>query len=253
MKYLKYICYILLFGVNSLNASATNTDKQHQAEEYYASGHNDEALNIYLSLSKQGMNADLYYNLANCYYRMDSIPQSLLWYERAYMLNPGDPDIRYNLQYARTKTIDKIVPEEDIFFFRWYKSIINMFSADNWTIAGIVLFALCLTSLCIYFFVSDIRLRKTGFYGACILFIMILCANLFAWQQSESMKRHDRAIIFDSSISCKSSPNMAGKELFLLHEGTTVTIIDKSVTNWLQVRLPNGKEGWIPTSSVEVI
>ncbi len=224
-----------------------------KAEKLYTDGDYESALTIYKQMASQGEGAELYYNMANCYYRMDSIPQALLWYERAYLLNPGDPDIRYNLQYVRTKTIDKIVPEEEIFFVRWYRGLLNLLSAEGWTIAGIVLFVLCLASLCMYFFLSGITLRKLGFYSSVVFFLFVLLSNLFAWQQQSRQLHHDRAIVFDNSISGKSSPNMAGKELFLLHEGTTVTIIDSSVKNWLQVRLPDGKQGWIPVSSVVVI
>ena len=121
------------------------------------------------------------------------------------------------------------------------------------TILWLILFALTLAALCMFFFLSSTMLRKVGFFGSIVLFIFVLCANIFAYQQKQRQLYHDHAIVFDSSISGKSSPNQAGKELFLLHEGTNVTIIDTSVKNWLQVRLPDGKQGWIPASSVEVI
>lgn len=254
---MKNVSYLLLFlatlGVTSPSYAADHGATSKHAEQLYADGQFEEALDIYKRMAKHGEGAELYYNMANCYFRLDSIPQALLWYERAYMLNPGDGDIRYNLQYARSKTIDKIVPEEDIFFVRWYKSLLNTFSAEGWTKAGILFFALALAALCMFFFLEDIRLRKTGFYGSLITVVFVLLSNLFAWQQVDRRENHDRAIVFDSSVSCKSSPNQAGKELFLLHEGTTVSIIDRSVKNWLQVRLPDGKQGWIASSSVEVI
>lgn len=224
-----------------------------KAEKLYASGKYEEALQFFLNMTKQGEGADLYYNIGNCYFRLDSIPQALLWYERAYLLNPSDSDIRYNLQYARTKTIDRLVPEEDIFIVNWYRALQNAMSAEGWTITGIVFFALSLAALCMFFFLSNLWGRKLGFFGAILLFFLMIFSNLFAWQQKNRQFNHDRAIVFDSSISGKSSPDKAGKELFLLHEGTSVTIIDSTVKNWLQVRLPDGKQGWIPTSSVEII
>lgn len=237
----------------SASLSAAPASLEAQAEKLYAEGMYHEALQAYQKLSKQGESAELFYNLGNCYFRLDSIPQALLWFERAYLLSPGDSDIRYNLQFARSRTIDKIVPEEEIFFVRWFRSLRNTFSAEGWTITGIVFFVLCLSALCMFFFLSSIALRKVGFYGAIVLFVLVLLSNLFAWQQQDRLYHHDRAIVFANSVSGKGSPNQAGKELFLLHEGTAVTIIDNSVRNWLQVRLPDGREGWIPSNSVEGI
>lgn len=240
------ICLTLLsFTVKAQDAERA---AQFYDEELYG-----EALEQYMQMAKDGESAELYYNIGNCYYRMDSIAHALLWYERAYLLDPGDADIRHNLQFARTKTVDKIVPEEDIFFVRWYRSVLNTFSVQGWTVAGIICFALFLAALCMYFFLSDIRLRKAGFYASLCLLVLVLLSNLFAWLQQDNQQNRTRAIVFAQSISGKSSPNSDGTELFLLHEGTSLTIIDTSVKDWLQVRLPNGKEGWIPSESVERI
>lgn len=252
MKYKNILLIFALLLVCHMGAWANQKDFT-TAEKLYDEGQYDKALTIYQSLQKKGESAELFYNMANCYFRMDSIPQALLWYERAYLLNPGDGDIRHNLQYARTKTIDKIIPEEELFFTRWYKSLLNTLSVQGWTIAGIVFFALCLSALCMFFFLSDVRLRKLGFYGAFVLFALVLLSNLFAYQQQDRQLNHDRGIIFVNSVSGKSSPNKAGKELFLLHEGTTVHIIDASVKDWLQIRLPDGKQGWIPVHALQVI
>ena len=252
MQTIRYILAGLVLFLATLHTSAGTTDAS-RAESLYAEGRYSEALQAYRKLSAQGQGAELYYNIANCYFRLDSIPQALLWYERAYLLSPGDGDIRHNLQYARTKTIDKIVPEEEIFFVRWYRSTLNLMSVEGWTITGILFFALSLAAICMYFFLSQVRLRKLGFYGCIILLVMVLLSNLFAWQVQDRQLHRNRAIVFQPSVSCMSSPNQAGKELYLLHEGTTVSIIDSSVRNWYQIRLSDGKQGWIPAVAVEVI
>ena len=249
MKHILYIIFVVtfLFPYSSLAESSK------KAETLYENGQYQEALDAYFKVTQKGQSANLYYNIGNCYFRMDSIPQALLWYERAYLLDPSDADIRYNLNYARSKTIDKIVPEEDLFFVRWYRGLLNQLSVQGWTIAGILLFALSLISLCAYIFLNEVRLRKIGFYSAIVLFVRVILSNVFAWQQRSLQFDHNRGIIFSSSVSCKSSPNEAGKELYLLHEGTSVSIIDRSVRNWLEIRLSDGKQGWIPASSIEII
>ena len=85
---------------------------------------------------KQGASAELYYNLGNAYYRTENITRAVLNYERALLLSPGDADIRFNLQLARSKTIDKIVPESEMFFVTWYRSLVNLMSVDGWGRVG---------------------------------------------------------------------------------------------------------------------
>jgi len=233
--------------------SAAASSVKEKADQAYAAENYEEAARLYLSLTQNGENADVYYNLGNAYYRLDDIAHALLWYERALLLSPGDDDIRANLQLARTKTIDKIVPEEDIFFVRWYHSLLNTMSVNQWTWTGIVFFALMLIGLGLYFFAGQMRLRKVGFYGSAVLLLVVVMCNVFALQQRARQQERNGAIVMTEQVVVKSSPSATGSDLFLLHTGTSMQIIDKTMTDWYQIRLSDGKEGWIPTSAIEVI
>ena len=86
------------------------------ADDEYKKGHYQQAIKDYEELLKKGPSVELYYNLGNSYYRTDNITRAVLNYERALLLAPGDADIRFNLQMARSKTIDKITPKSEMFF-----------------------------------------------------------------------------------------------------------------------------------------
>lgn len=230
--------------VHALKAKA---DKAYSLERY------EEAIPIYKEILKDGESADVYYNLGNCYYRLDDIAQSILWYERAYLLNPGDSDLRNNLQMARSKTVDKIVPEEELFFVRWYHSLLNMMSVNAWIWMGIVFFALMMVSLLLYFFGQRMVLRKCGFYCALLLLFFVVMSNVFAINQRSRQQNRDGAVVIESAAAVKSTPTDAGTDLFLLHAGTAMKIIDQSMQDWYQIRLSDGKEGWIPAKVVEII
>ena len=211
------------------------------------------AIQIYESLLQQGEALEIYYNLGNCYYKTDDIARAILNYERALLLSPGNTDIRANLEIARSKTIDKVTPVPEIFFITWIKSLVNSQSSDAWARTGIVSFLLLLVSLAIFFFTQHIKWKKIGFSAAILFLIVTVLSNLFASQQKSYLTNRNDAIILSPSVTVRSTPSESGTSLFVLHEGRKVEIKDNSMREWKEIRLEDGKVGWVPSSSIEVI
>ena len=245
-----FICLSLSSLLSPLSSSATN---KAEADSAYAQGHYQQAVKDYGELLKKGVSADLYYNLGNAYYRMDEIPRAVLNYERALLLSPGDADIRFNLQMARSKTIDKITPESEMFFVTWYHSLVNMTSVDGWARMALVALALAIVLALLYLFAGAVWLRKVGFFGAFGLIVVFIVANVFAHVQKQSFTSRSGAIIMAPAATVKSTPATQGTDLFILHEGTKVNITDGSMRQWKRIRVADGKEGWVETSQIEVI
>ena len=207
------------------------------------------AIQIYESLLQQGEAPEIYYNLGNCYYKTDDIARAILNYERALLLSPGNADIRANLEIARSKTIDKVTPVPEIFFITWIKSLVNSQSSDAWARTGIVSFLLLLVSLAIFFFTQHIKWKKIGFSAAILFLIVTVLSNLFASQQKSYLTNRNDAIILSPSVTVRSTPSESGTSLFVLHEGRKVEIKDNSMREWKEIRLEDGKVGWVPSSS----
>ena len=224
-----------------------------EADSAFVRGEYQQAIKDYEALLKQGASADLYYNLGNAYYRSENITRAVLNYERALLLSPGDRDIRFNLQIARSKTIDKIVPESEMFFFTWYRSLVNLMSVDAWAWTALVSLALVIILLLIYLFSERIWLRKIGFFGGLVLLALFVLSNFFAWQQKQDLLFRKGAIIVSPSVTVKSTPAVNGTDLFILHEGTKVTITDGSMKVWTGIRIADGKEGWVESKMMEAI
>ena len=241
---------VLLLLLLPLGASAVT---KAEADSAYVRGEYQLAITDYEALLKQGGSAELYYNLGNAYYRTENITKAVLNYERALLLSPGDPDIRFNLQIARSKTIDKIVPESEMFFITWYHALVNLMSVDAWARMALISLALVIMLLLVYLFASRIWLRKVGFFGGILLLIVFVLSNLFAWQQKQNLLFRKGAIITASSVTVKSTPAKNGTDLFILHEGTKVNITDGSMRGWLEIRIADGKEGWIERNKLEEI
>lgn len=252
MKRITFIIYYLLFIVSSL--SAVNADSlKVVADSAYAKEDFDKAANTYLRIAKMGESADICYNLGNCFYRLDDISRAILWYERASLLSPGDEDIRFNLDMARSKTIDRVIPRHEFFFVTWYRSMTNWMSADAWAHWSLIVFVLCLIALAIYIYAQPIWLRKTGFTLAVVFLLLTIMGNFCAWSQRSRLANRDGAIVMSPSAVVKSTPATSGSDLFVLHEGTYVSIRDNSLNDWAEVTLADGKQGWIEKKQIEVI
>ena len=249
--WVKNILLFYLFILFPLTAMATVT--KDAADEAYKRGNYQQAIVDYDSLIKVQPTAELYYNLGNAHFRTDNITQAILAYERALLLKPGDNDIRFNLEFARSKTIDKITPESEMFFFSWYRSLVSALSTDGWAFLAVASIVFVLLLLLLYLFATRVWLRQVGFYGAILFLALFLASNLFAYQQKRQLLTQAGAIVTESSVSVKKTPDKTGTEAFLLHEGTRVTITDRSIANWIAVRLDDGREGWMPKTSVEEI
>ena len=249
-KNVKSFALLLLLLMLPLAASAATKEK---ADSLYAAEHYQEAAKQYEALLKQGVSSDLYYNLGNCYYRMDDITRAVLNYERAQLLSPGDRDIRLNLQMARSKTIDKIVPESEMFFVTWYHSLVNLMSVDGWARMALVSLVIAIILALAYLFSDRIWLRKVGFFVGLLFLVVFALSNLFAYQQKQALVERSGAIVIRSAATVKSTPANNGTDLFILHEGTKVTITDNTMKEWCEIRVADGKEGWLPTKDLEVI
>ena len=239
---------MICFGGTSAKAVTKNN-----ADTEYQKGNYQQAIRDYEEILKNGESAEIYFNLGNAYYRTDNITKAVLNYERAHLLSPGDDDINFNLQFARSKTIDKITPQSEMFFITWYKSLVNFTSVDNWAKTGILCIVMALLLVLLYLFGPQLMLRKIGFFGGLAFFVIFLLSNLFAFQQKQALDNRTGAIIISPSVNIKKTPAKNSTDQFVLHEGTRVDIIDKGMTDWRCIRVGDGREGWIETKAIEEI
>lgn len=245
-----YSFLLMLLMILPLSANAVT---KQDADNEYTKGNYQQAINDYNEILKSGVSADIYYNLGNAYFRTDNITQALLAYERALRLSPGDNDIRYNLQYARSKTIDKITPESEMFFITWYNSLVNITSVDSWAKIAIFSIVMALVLMLVFLFSPQMIARKIGFYSSCFFLVLFVFANLFAWQQKSEFENNKGAIVIAPTVNVKKTPSATGSDVFVIHEGTRVEITDKGLDKWRGIRLADGREGWLQTSQIEDI
>jgi len=241
---------LLLLCLLPLAASAQQKDS---ADAAYLRGNYQQAAAAYERLAETSPSAAVYYNLGNAYYRLGNIPKSVLNYERARLLKPGNKDIRFNLQFVREKTVDKITEEHELFIVPAYRALVNLMSVDAWAWTALTAIVLALALILVYLFASGIVWRKIGFFGALAGLLLFLAANWFAWQQQRTLERRDGAIVMAPKVEVVKTPAKGAEKQFELHEGTRIDITDKSIKGWYAFRLADGREGWLPAGAVEII
>lgn len=245
---------ILLMLMFSAAVSALDADSlKVAADSAFAKEDYKAAVKLYRTALEGGESAVICYNLGCCYYRMDDMARSVLWFERAALLDPSDEDIRFNLEMARSKTIDRITPRHEMFFTAAWHSMTSWLSADEWAFWGIGFFALTLVLLLVYFFSSVIAVRKIGFFGALVCLVFVVLTNALAASQRNLQLYRTGAIIMHPAITVKSTPSKSGTDLFILHEGTRVEILDNSMKEWVEVQIADGKKGWMERRQMEEI
>jgi len=223
------------------------------ANELYRAGKYAEAATAYGEIVANGYESPaLYYNLGNARYKTGDIPGAILNYERAKRLAPGDEDILHNLRLANLRIIDNIEPVPRLFFIDWWEGLIGSASASGW--GGLAIGVLWAAVLLL----AGYRLSRGPLAQRIFLLsgVAAIAVSVFAFTAGaiqggrESSERE--AILFTPSVPVKSAPESQSTDLFVLHEGVKVDLLD-SVGEWSKIRLGDGKVGWLQTADLRVI
>lgn len=223
------------------------------ANIYYKNAAYEKAIQAYESVLGNGFeSAELYYNLGNSYYKSNKIALAIANYERSLKLNPNDEDVVFNLRMANTYVVDKIDVLPQFFLSSWMQRFIQTFDSYVWAIFSMVAFVIALILLLFFFLSNSIVLRKVSFWiGVFVLFVSIVTFN-FSRKQKILAELEPEAIVLTPSVVVKSSPDESGTQLFLIHEGLKVTVVDK-LGEWREVKLSDGNVGWLKVSDIIII
>lgn len=251
-KDLLFILMLLFTATMALSQEKPSVKFEQGVKEYTASGY-QEALNTWLDIYNTGYrSASLNYNIGNAYFKLNNIPGAVLFYERARLLKPANDNISYNLQISRSLVVDKFEEIPEIFFVRWFDFLSLLLTTNKWAVISIVTFVLFLLFLSVYFYSSAYKLKVISFWTALILLtVSVLSLSLTLRNKSLVYDSH-KAIIFAPSVNGKSSPDNSGTDLFILHEGSKVSIEDE-VGGWYEIKLSDGNKGWVPSDCLSII
>ena len=194
----------------------------------------------------------LYYNLGNAYFKMGELGKAILNYNRALRIAPANEDIRHNLALAEAQTKDRIAEVPEFFLNRWLRIVRNSMSCMAWSVLSLVWLALALAFALLFLLASSIKVRKAGFYGTILSFLLFVMATSFALSSRKDMLFKEEAVVMASAISVKSSPDRSATDIFVLHEGTKLRVVTE-LGEWCEIVIADGKKGWTLKSNVENI
>lgn len=248
---LNILVFLFLFLQSALSANVDTLFTR--ANQEYANEMYTNAIDDYQLILQTGYeSAELYFNLGNAFFKTNDIPSAILYYEKAKKLNPNDEDIMFNLSVANTQIVDKIEPVPELFLKLWWRSIYNIFNADTWAIISVAGFISFFVLLAFYLLSKYIVIRKTAFYSGLIVLFLTLFTFVIAFQKYNILKYQKEAIVFTPTITVKSSPNQNSVDLFVIHEGAKVKILER-VGNWSEIKIANGSVGWLPAEVLKDI
>lgn len=251
--YIAFFIITLLF-INLMSADRLKAQQPskllNKANALYNESAYDSAAIVYEDIINKGYSsAVLYYNLGNTYYKLKNYPLSILYYEKSLKLSPNNEDTKQNLALVNQFITDKIEPVPEFMLNMWWHKLSNIFSADTWAIISIVIFGIFFICLFFYLTARTKILKKTMFFIGILIMIMTMCSFIISMQKYQYVKSHNEAIVITSTITVKSSPSASSVDLFVLHEGSKVKVLDMT-SNWDKIKIANGSIGWLPSSTI---
>ena len=255
VKIISLLLPLLLLPATGLRAAAPADSLWREGVAAYADGRYAEAYESWNAIvTNCGVreNADLWYNIGNAAYAQGDLAHAVLGWERTLRLDPSNSDARYNLDLIQDQ-LDRIDAVPEFALKRFFRSICDSLGANVWAfLAALLLAAAVLGAL--WFLRSERKgLRMTGFYaGILCLLLSVTCLGFSLWQHADYASK-DAAVVMKARSTVRSAPSENGStSLFDLHAGTKVTTLE-TLGDWTNIRIADGREGWIRTSEMEII
>lgn len=253
MKHFLLTLFVAATALCSRANIVAEADSAYMADDFLT------AASLYqAAIDSLGPSAERYYNLGNAYYRAGQLGKSIVNYERALRLQPTNDDIRENLEFVNSRTIDNITPQTS-FVGDAVDEFALRLHPDSWAWIGLITFALALAGGCVWFFASGVAIRKVGFFGAGIMLVLAVLANIMAFRSANKVSAENEAVVVSPSVILSTTPRQPkdrSEEALLLHEGTKVTILDSINSGngtWFDVKIDGNHRAWISAEAIEII
>jgi tetratricopeptide (TPR) repeat protein len=216
-----------------------------KANKAYNDGNYPEAIKRYEDILKNGEeSAELYFNLANAHYKLNHIAPSIYNYEKALLLDPTDQIIKNNLEFANNMVIDDITVLPKSGLSNFFNNAISIFGTNGWAWIAILGLSIFTILFLLYYFSIASKWKRTFFTSAITALIISFISLVFAFHLNNVAQNNNFAIIFAEEVPVRNEPNLRGNELFLLHEGTKVQVLN-TFQDWIHLELANGYTGWM--------
>ena len=250
----RIIAGLFLILVMFIGHAQTSKELFERGNDQYNQGNYLEAITAYESILETKVHSsELYFNLANAYYKSNQVAPSIFYYEKALKLAPNDKEIKNNLSYARNMTIDAIEVVPEVGFTRLSKSVVSSFGYESWALFSVGLMILFVIFFLQYYFSYHTNKKRLLFLTSfASLFLALICLSL-AFKRFDVDKKDNPAIVFAQKTEVRTDPNFRSETAFELHEGTKVQVLEAYNEDWARIRLADGKTGWIALTDIKLL
>lgn len=249
MKKFLFLCLFIICSTNAqtveeLFANANNLYKNEQFEQ---------AIEIYKSIESKGaVSSELYYNLGNSYYKLNKVGPSIYYYEKALQLNPLNEDVQNNLVFAKRLALDTIEELPKTVFQKFNENYLQQLTYNQWAMVTVV-FCFLGSLFFLLFYLSQSPSKKRTFFVISLFgFFFLIVSFIVTLNQYNFAKTNKIAIVFAEETIVMNAPTLNSEEVFTLHEGTKVTVLD-TIDDWKKIKLADGKIGWITASHIKLL
>lgn len=249
---MKKLLFLLLMVANSLVAQDVDSLFT-KGNTLYKNGEFEAAINSYKKIeAKDSISAELYLNLGNAYYKLNKVGPTIFYYEKALKLEPSNKDVKNNLVFAKRLALDTIKEVPKTVFQKFHANYIQQLSYNEWAILA-VLFSFLASLFFLLFYFSYVPTRKRVYFTASILsFIILTFSIIITYSEFNKSKNNKEAIVFATETTVRNAPTLNADEVFILHEGTKVFVID-AVDNWKKIKLIDNRTGWIIAEEIKLL
>ncbi|MEY8849649.1 tetratricopeptide repeat protein [Psychroserpens sp. XS_ASV72] len=249
---MKSIIHILICLI-TLSAFSQNDKRFEEGNDLYNQGDYTAALEKYESILASGKHSsELYFNIANAYYKLNHVAPSIYYYEKALLLDPNDKDIKNNIAFAKNMTLDAIDTIPEVGISKLIKRTTNSMSYDAWAKLAVAFVFLFVIMFIAYDFAYSTNKKRLTFLASNTALLFAIVALFFAFHKFQLDKSDQPAIVFAQESKIQSEPNFRSSEAFVLHEGTKVQVLD-TVDVWKKIKLSDGKTGWILADDIKML
>ena len=248
-KHLLYIWFFISCFVSAQNPETLFKE----ANDLYKVGKYEEAIALYQKIETLNLiSSGLYYNLGNCYYKLNHVAETIYNYEKALLINPLNEDANNNLIFAKRLTIDTIEALPKSVIQKFDESYIKKLSYNDWAILAVIFSALGALLFLFFYFSYTPSKKRFYFVSSIICFLFLIISVSFSYKEYNDEQTNSYGIIFAEKTEIKNAPTLNSDAIFTLHEGTKVKVLD-AVDNWKKIKLDDGKIGWIDAEDLKVL
>jgi len=245
---MKNLIFILVIKIGF---SQTSDLLFQNGNDLYNNGEFEQAIIEYDKILKNDLHSsELYFNMGNCFYKLNKVAESNFYFEKALILSPNNKEILSNLSFAKNMTLDAIeeLPKSQI--KQYINIFVSIFSIKIWAFISIGFMSIFFITSLLYLFSFNPILKRLYFSLSIFFMTASLLSHIIIRQETKKNEVIKKGIVFAKELSVFSEPNRRNEEIFTLHEGTKVELMDK-LKGWDKIRLVNGSEGWVIESQVK--